>query len=111
VSNFNMSIPHNLTREEAKLRLQQGIARAQRELPAFLGGLSERWHDDTLSFVVSAAGQSVSGRVFVEDHAIRVEATLPWMVAMLAGPLRRQVERRGREVLELQSGAPSPGPA
>jgi Putative polyhydroxyalkanoic acid system protein (PHA_gran_rgn) len=100
VSNFTMSIPHNLSRAEAKLRLQDGIARARQQHGAILNGLSDRWDGDTLSFVLSAAGQSVSGQMFVEDHAVRLEATLPWMLAMLAGSLKGRIEQQGRAALE-----------
>jgi hypothetical protein len=100
VSNFTMSIPHNLTRAEAKLRLQDGIARARRQHGAILGNLSDRWDGDTLSFVLSAMGQSVSGQMFVEEHTVRLEATLPWMLALLAGSLKPRIEKQGREALE-----------
>jgi hypothetical protein len=95
-----MSIPHNLTRDEAKRRLQEGIARARRQHGMIFSGLSESWDGDTLRFVLGAAGQTVSGQVFVEDHAVRLEATLPWMLAMLAGPLQRRIEQQGRAALE-----------
>jgi hypothetical protein len=98
-----MSIPHNLTRDEAKRRLQEGIARARREHGIIFNGLSESWDGDTLRFVLSAAGQTVSGLLFVEDHAVRLEATLPWMLAMLAGPLQRRIAQQGREALENKS--------
>jgi putative polyhydroxyalkanoate system protein len=100
MSNFTASIPHNLSRDEARRRLQDGIDRARHQHGFFLGGLTDRWDGDTMSFVLSAAGQSVSGQVFVEDHAVRLEATLPWMLAMLAGPLKRRIEQQGREALE-----------
>jgi putative polyhydroxyalkanoate system protein len=108
VSNFTMSIPHNLTRDEAKRRLQDGIGRARHQYGAILGGLSESWEGDTLRFVLSSAGQTVSGQLFVEDHAVRLEATLPWMLAMLAGPLQRRIEKQGREALENRSSSAEP---
>ncbi len=99
MSNFTASIPHNLTREEAKRRLQSGIEQARHQYGAFLGNLTDRWEGDTMSFVLSAAGQTVSGQLFVEDQAVRVEAKLPWMLAMLAGPLKHRLEQQGREAL------------
>jgi hypothetical protein len=99
VSNLTMSIPHNLSRDEAKRRLQDGIARARQQYGLVLGGLSEHWEGDTLSFVLNAGGQTVSGQLFVEDHAVRLEATLPWMFAMLANTLKRRLEQQGRDAL------------
>jgi hypothetical protein len=94
-----MSIPHNLSRDEARRRLQDGIARARQQYGLMLGGLSEHWEGDTLHFVLNVGIQSVSGQMFVEDHAVRLEATLPWMFAMLADSVQRRVEEHGREAL------------
>jgi hypothetical protein len=102
VHNFTMSIPHNLTREEAKSRLQTAIAQARQQYGAVLH-LEERWDTDILSFIITAAGQSVSGKVFVEDTAVRVEAMLPWMLRMLAAPLIHRIEQQGRAALENKS--------
>jgi hypothetical protein len=98
-----MSIPHNLSRDEAKRRLQTGIDQARHQYGAILSSLSERWDGDTLQFVLGAAGQSISGRLAVEDHAVLLEATLPWLLAMLAGPLHQRIEQQGRAALENRS--------
>ena len=107
MSNLIMSIPHNLSRDEAKRRLQDAIIQARHEYGSMLSGLSERWEGDTLRFVLSVAGQSVSGQVFVEDHAVRLEATLPWLLAMLTGPLQRRIDRHARDALEHKPASPA----
>lgn len=99
MSNLTVSIPHNLSRDEAKRRLQDGIARARREQGFLLGGLSERWDGDTLHFDLHVGLQSVSGELCVEDHAVLLEATVPWMLAMLANSLKGRIEQKGREAL------------
>jgi putative polyhydroxyalkanoate system protein len=99
VANLTVSIPHNLSRDEARRRLEDGIARARQQYGLMLGGLSERWDGDTLHFVLTAGIQTVSGQLYVEDHAVRLEATLPWMFAMLANSLKGRIEQHGREAL------------
>ena len=69
--NLTMSIPHQLTRAEAKRRIEQGIAQARTQYGGMLSGLTENWEGDTLSFTLSAMGQSISGKAFVEDQAVR----------------------------------------
>jgi putative polyhydroxyalkanoic acid system protein len=108
VSKFTMSIPHNLTRDEAKRRLQGAIAQARQQYGSLLA-LNERWEGDVLTFLVTAAGQSVSGQMFVEDTVVRVEAVLPWMLQMLAAPLLRRIEKQGREALENKSAPMASG--
>jgi hypothetical protein len=96
---LTMSIPHQLTRAEVRRRITEGIAQARGQHGTLMSGLTENWEGDTLSFTFSAMGQSVSGKAFVEDQAVRVEMTLPWMLAMLAGPIKHQLEQRGRDLL------------
>jgi hypothetical protein len=103
VANFSWSIPHNLTRDEAKRRLQGGFAQIGRGFGSLLTGVTQEWTGDTLNFSVSAAGQTVTGRAIVEDHAVHIEATLPWMLAMLAGQLKSRIDQRAREALEDKS--------
>jgi hypothetical protein len=107
VSNFSMSIPHNLSRDEAKRRLQGAFARVGQDFGALVTGVTQDWQGDTLNFSVSAAGQTVAGQAVVEDHAVRIDATLPWMLAMLAGQLRSRIDQRAREALEDKSSKPT----
>jgi putative polyhydroxyalkanoate system protein len=100
VSNImTASIPHQLTRAEARRRIVEGIAQARQQYGTFLSGLSEHWEGDTLHFTLSAVGQSVTGTAAVEDNAVRLEVVLPLMLAMLAGPIKHQIEQQGRILL------------
>jgi hypothetical protein len=49
-----VSIPHRSDRQEARRRLDAGIARLRPELGVFLSRLDYHWEDDTLKFVASA---------------------------------------------------------
>lgn len=97
--NLTATIPHRLTRVEARRKMEEGIARARREYGSFLSGLTERWEGDILHFSLKAAGESVHGTAAVEVDAIRLEVVLPWMLAILAGPIKEQIEQRGRLLL------------
>jgi putative polyhydroxyalkanoate system protein len=98
--NFTMSIPHQLTRAEAKRRIQEGITQAQQHYGSVIGPVEQRWNGDTLDVTAGPLGQRVSGQIFVEDNVVRVEVALPWMLAMLAGTVRHHLEQRGRAALE-----------
>lgn len=93
------SIPHQLTRAEARRRIQDQIAQLRREHGDLLGGLRESWEGDAMTFTAAVMGQSISGRVDVEDQAVRVEVALPWLLAALAGGARQQIEQQGRRLL------------
>jgi hypothetical protein len=97
--NLTISVPHPLTRPEAKRRIQDHIRDAQTKFGNVLGELHHRWSEDTLDFMLTAGGQSVSGQIFVEDHLVRVEVALPWMFALLANTVKQNVENEGTRLL------------
>ncbi len=98
MSNLTVSIPHQLTRVEAKQRVEQLIDQFRQQY-GNLGHIERRWDGDTLHFTLSAAGMTHAGQAFVEDQVVRVEIALPWPLAMLAGNLQKQLEQEGRKML------------
>jgi putative polyhydroxyalkanoate system protein len=94
-----MSIPHQLSRAEARRRIEEGIAQAERQYGAMLGPVEQRWTGDTLDATAGPLGQRVSGKVIVEDQVVRVEVALPWMLGVMADMLRPQIEQRARDAL------------
>jgi Putative polyhydroxyalkanoic acid system protein (PHA_gran_rgn) len=93
------SIPHRLPRAEAKRRIQEQLGTIRREFVSHLHDVQESWTGDRLEFSLRALGQSIAGRLDVDDQAVHVEIDLPWLLAMLAGPVKRQVEDRARRLL------------
>ena len=103
---ITITIPHQLSRAEAKRRIQEEIGRALPQAGSLVTPIKQEWSGDTLDISVSAAGQVISGKVFVEDRQVRVEVALPWFLAALAGAVRQGIEQRGRILL-----GNNPGPA
>jgi len=102
--NLTASIPHQLTRTEAKRRIQDQIAQLRGQYGTVLGSLQENWEGDTLHFAAGAMGQSIKGSVAVEDQAVQVNVELPWLLAQIAGGVKQQIEQQGRKLL---SGPPT----
>jgi Putative polyhydroxyalkanoic acid system protein (PHA_gran_rgn) len=102
------SVPHQLTRTEAKRRIQDGLNDLRQKQAALLGGFRENWSGDTMEFHGGVMGQSVSGRLEVEDQAVRVEVALPWLLGMLAGALKPRIEQQGRQLLSAPTSKSSP---
>lgn len=94
-----MSIPHQLSREEAKRRIQEQLAQAQRQAGGLLGHVEERWDGYTLDAKFAPMGQTITARAVVEERTVEVTVALPWMLAMLAGTVRKGIEEQGRKLL------------
>jgi hypothetical protein len=94
------TIPHQLGKAEAKRRIQSQIDEVRKQHDALFSDLSDNWTGDTLTFSLSAMGQTISGRAEVEESAVHVAVTLPWMFQMLAGMIQPRIEDAGRKLLE-----------
>src|SRR5262249_10175552 len=97
--NISVAIPHQLSRPEAKRRIEQLINDLQQQYGSSVGRVERNWEGDTLAFSVSAMGASLSGHAYLEDQAVRIEIPLPWPLAMFAGNVKQQIEQEGRKLL------------
>jgi hypothetical protein len=97
--NLTMSIPHQLTRAEAKRRVQEQVAQLRRQAGRILTSLRETWNGDTMEFTLTATGITLSGHVYVEDRAVRFDIPMPWPLSTLLEGLKPQIEQQGRKLL------------
>ncbi len=100
--NLTISIPHQLGREEARRRISEQVSRLQTQHGGMLERVEQSWQGDTLNFVVAAVGQSVSGTLRVYESSVDLDIALPWMLAMLAGTVKKQIETQGKKLLGYQ---------
>jgi hypothetical protein len=95
-----VSISHRLGKEEAKARIAGGFSRAKSEFAHLISIENDSWEGDRLSFAASALGQHAHGTIDVYDGAVRLEVTLPWLLARFAHAVQRVVGQRGQLLLE-----------
>jgi len=58
-----------------------------------------------LLVLVAAVGQSVSGTALFTEQTVHLEVALPWMLSMLAGTVKKQIEQQGHKLLGQQPKA------
>jgi hypothetical protein len=78
---FIVSIPHKLGKDEAIRRLKAGLGSVRSEYGKILQVHEEIWSGDRLAFRLTALKQQVSGTVDVAEDHVRLEVTLPWLLA------------------------------
>lgn len=93
---FVATVSHQLSRQEAKHRLQEGLGRIR----ALFSNFEEQWTGDQMDFRVVAMGQTLAGRIEVLDDAVRIEVHLPAMLAWLGTRIGRQLTRQAALMLE-----------
>jgi hypothetical protein len=95
-----VNIPHRLGKDEALRRIKDGLGRAKSEFSALLTIENESWNDDCLTFSASALAQRASGTITVYESAVRLEVTLPWLLARFAHAIQRVAGHKGQLMLE-----------
>ena len=77
-------ISHRVGRVEALRRLKEGLARTNGHLGAMIAIEQEIWQGDTLRFRMRALGQTAAESIEVLEDALRIEVSLPSLLAKAA---------------------------
>jgi len=97
---FIVSIPHKLGKDEATRRLKAGLGSVKNQYGQMLQVNEEIWSGDRLAFSITALKQNASGTIDVADDHVRLEVTLPWLLAGLAHGAQAIIRERGNRMLE-----------
>jgi hypothetical protein len=93
-------VPHRLGREEAARRIKSGFERAGHQFGGILNISQQAWSGDRLTFQASALGQQAAGTIDVLEDSVRIEVTLPWLLAKIAERLAPAIRRESVLMLE-----------
>jgi hypothetical protein len=98
-----VNIPHNLGKEEARRRIEQGFGRVRQQMAGAAGGMlafQERWEGDRLHFEGGALGQKMTGRLDVLPDSVQIQLDLPAILAAIADRVVGTLKSEGRKLLE-----------
>ena len=96
---FAVVVPHSLSKEDARSRLDHLIERIRSEHGERLSNMQGGWVADVLSFSFSTMGMAVSGAMNVEDDQVRVQGQLPLAAAFFRGKIEQTIQSELRSVL------------
>ena len=77
-------VGHRLGKAEATRRLKQRLADTKGHLGSMIAIEQETWAGDTLRFRMRALGQAAATTIEVLEDALRIEVSLPWLLAKAA---------------------------
>ena len=93
-------VGHRLGKVEAIRRLKEGFARTKGHLGGMIAIEQEVWEEDTLRFHMRALGQTAAGTIEVLEDALRIEVSLPWLLAKAAKRLLPILRKQTTLLLE-----------
>jgi hypothetical protein len=95
-----VTIGHRLGKVEAARRLKEGFARTNGHLGGMIAIEQETWQGDTLRFRLRALGQTASASIEVLEDALRIEVSLPGLLANAAKRLLPILRNEATRLLE-----------
>ena len=90
-------VAHRVGKAEAVRRIKEGFAHNRSHLIAIE---QETWEGDTLRFHLRALGQTAAGTIEVLEDALRIEVSLPWLLAKAAKSLLPILRKEATLLLE-----------
>jgi putative polyhydroxyalkanoate system protein len=89
---FSIRIPHNLSVEEAKQRLNGFVDVIREKFQNKVSDLEQSWEGDTLHFRFKTYGIPLSGAVAVAAKELVVEVELPFTAMMFKGQIQSSIQ-------------------
>jgi putative polyhydroxyalkanoate system protein len=93
---FGVRVPHNLTQQEARSRLERFADVLQQKFQDKVSDLSQTWEGDTLNFRFKTYGIQLQGGIAVTDKELDLNGDLPFAAMMFKGKIESEI----REQLE-----------
>jgi len=99
MSKLNLSIPHQLSQEEALSRIKNLLKNLKEEQAATVSNVREEWNDNGGSFAFSAMGFDLSGNIAVNPSTVDIDAEVPFAVSMFSGTIKNIITQKASELL------------
>jgi hypothetical protein len=93
---FNVNVPHSLSQDEARSRLERFAEMLEKKFQNQVSELHQSWENDTLNFRFKTYGIPLSGGITVGTNELSCAGELPFSAMMFRG----KIESAIREELE-----------
>lgn len=99
MSKLDVSIPHELPKEEALTRIKTLLADLQEEQKDKIRGVKEDWNGNVGNFSFNAKGFDVSGSITVADDHVNVQGDLPFMLSFFKDTIGNVIKEKAGNLL------------
>jgi hypothetical protein len=96
---INLSVPHQLSQDEAKSRIVKLIAESREKFDGKVTDLEESWNGNIDTFRFRALGFAVDGCLDVQPSEVIISINFPWAAMPFKGRLESEILKHARELL------------
>ena len=93
---FGVSVPHTLTKDEARSRLDRFIEMLEAKFANQVSDLQQSWDGDTLASNSKRIGIPLNGGITVAENELNLAGDIPFAAMMFKGKIESEI----REQLE-----------
>jgi len=93
-------VSHRVGKDEAIRRLKDGLGQMKEGLGAMIAIEQQTWEGDTLRFHMRALGQTAAGTIQVLEDSLRIDVSLPWLLARAARSVLPILRKEATRLLE-----------
>ena len=88
---FAVSVPHELTQEEAVERLSHFSEKIQEHYQDQIKNFTQSWEGKLLNFAFRTFGFDISGKVHVDAPEVKLDGDLPFAAMMFKGKIEQSI--------------------
>lgn len=96
---LDITIPHQLPRQEALTRIQGLLKKLQKEQEGTISNVSEQWNGNEGEFSFSAKGFALSGSLKVEEESVIINGRLPLALVIFRSAIADAIQKKAGELL------------
>ena len=100
-----ISLPHQLGQKEAVRRIKSGLNGVRQKYSALISFDEETWADNRVTLRVRSVGQTAAAIIDIMEDHVRLEVTLPWLLAKLTEKIVPTIQREAVLLLERKSAS------
>jgi len=94
VPKFHLEIPHTLSADEAKSRLERFIESLQARFQNKVSDLEQAWEGNTLSFGFKTFGFKIAGAIASLEKKLEVAGDIPFAAMMFKGKIESEIREQ-----------------
>jgi hypothetical protein len=96
---IELSVPHQLSREDVKSRIVHSLAEAQKRFAGDVTQVADSWNGYVDEFSFKAMGFSIAGRLEVEPAQVAIHLQLPWAAYPFKHRIESEILAHARQLL------------
>jgi hypothetical protein len=94
VPKFHFEIPHTLSADDAKSRLERFVESLQAKFQDKVSDLDQGWNGNTLAFGFKTFGIKIAGAIESLEQKLAVTGEIPFTAMMFKGKIESEVKEK-----------------